>query len=244
MAGEEEFKTFYDTHLADLVQSTASAFKQLKNQKAIQVATYFGVFGLIFLFVAVLKRPDLVGFAFVGGAIVSIVSATYRKKARTLQNNEFAKILAAWLPYFGDFKYAPETVINEKTIEISQLFPQTEGYNISEKIEGHMGDTHIKFCTLEDVSKEKSNNIGRLMDKKYSLFLFANFNKDFNGGTLVYSKSGSIPVVDSMLNKWNMPGYQKVVLENPAFNKEFEVFSTDQVEARYILTPAFMGDLI
>jgi len=35
-----------------------------------------------------------------------------------------------------------------------------------------------------------------------------------------------------------------VRLEDPNFEKRFEVFSTDQVEARYLLTPSFMERLM
>ena len=37
---------------------------------------------------------------------------------------------------------------------------------------------------------------------------------------------------------------QRVKLEGPVFEKAFEVYSTDQVEARFILTPDFMERLI
>lgn len=39
-------------------------------------------------------------------------------------------------------------------------------------------------------------------------------------------------------------GFSRVSLEDPVFEKAFEVFSTDQVEARYLLHPALMQRLV
>jgi Protein of unknown function (DUF3137) len=37
---------------------------------------------------------------------------------------------------------------------------------------------------------------------------------------------------------------QKVTLEDPQFEDKFEVYSTDQIEARYLLTTSFMERLL
>lgn len=37
---------------------------------------------------------------------------------------------------------------------------------------------------------------------------------------------------------------QNVKLEDPVFEREWEVYATDQIEARYILTPALMERML
>lgn len=60
----------------------------------------------------------------------------------------------------------------------------------------------------------------------------------FLGVTVVLRDSG-------WLNRFDCPpGLVKVALEDPHFEKIFEVFGSDQVEARAILTPAFMQHLV
>jgi hypothetical protein len=39
-------------------------------------------------------------------------------------------------------------------------------------------------------------------------------------------------------------GLERVKLEDPVFEKQFEVFGSDQVEARYLLTTSFMDRLL
>ncbi len=71
--------------------------------------------------------------------------------------------------------------------------------------------------------------------------LVVKFHKQFKGVTKVYRDMG-------MLNFFAKLGQlgkgEKVKLEDPVFEKAFEVYSTDQIEARFILTPDFMERLL
>lgn len=67
------------------------------------------------------------------------------------------------------------------------------------------------------------------------LYFEADFNKHFSGCTLVRAgKAGLLSGFSSSLVK----------LEDPRFNKFFTVYSNDQVEARYLLTPRMMERLV
>jgi len=48
------------------------------------------------------------------------------------------------------------------------------------------------------------------------------------------------PVEILMSKNENMDIAQKIILEDSKFNKKFDVYSSNQVEARYLVTPAFM----
>ncbi|MEM8836704.1 MAG: DUF3137 domain-containing protein [Pseudomonadota bacterium] len=65
------------------------------------------------------------------------------------------------------------------------------------------------------------------------------FKKRFRGRTLVTNDQG-------LFNSFRFMGGNlgRVKLEDPVFEGIFEVYSTDQVEARYLLTPAFMERLV
>jgi hypothetical protein len=67
------------------------------------------------------------------------------------------------------------------------------------------------------------------------------FPKRFDGTTLIKA-DGSL--IGNWLNSFGMGDKQRVRLEDPEFEKQFEVYGTDQVEARYLLTPAFMQHMI
>lgn len=65
------------------------------------------------------------------------------------------------------------------------------------------------------------------------------FPKRFQGQTVVVSDAGILNWVE----RFQRDG-ERVSLEDPAFEGAFEVYSTDQVEARYLLTPTFMERLL
>lgn len=52
-------------------------------------------------------------------------------------------------------------------------------------------------------------------------------------------------IINRDIAKWSKPaGFQKVGLESSEFERIFEVFGTDQVEARFLVHPVFMEKLI
>ncbi len=69
--------------------------------------------------------------------------------------------------------------------------------------------------------------------------LVVNFHKQFNGVTKVFRDAG-------FMNAFMKMGHKepRVRLEDPVFEKAFEVFGSDQIEARFILTPDFMERLL
>ena len=68
-------------------------------------------------------------------------------------------------------------------------------------------------------------------------------NKRFSGRTVIKRDRGVIGEWASNLFGHG-EGLEKVSLEDPQFQREFDVLSSDQVEARYLLTPAFMDRLL
>jgi hypothetical protein len=66
------------------------------------------------------------------------------------------------------------------------------------------------------------------------------FPKRFNGRTIIRSDFGK---VFNAVSHSGVEG-ERVRLEDPRFEAAFEVFSSDQDEARYLLTPAFMERLV
>jgi hypothetical protein len=71
-------------------------------------------------------------------------------------------------------------------------------------------------------------------------FIFS-FAKRFNGSTIIKA-DGSL--IGNWFGSFGMGDKQRIRLEDPEFEKCFEVYGTDQVEARYLLTPAFMQHLM
>ena len=136
--------------------------------------------------------------------------------------------------------FQPENGIPEQTFRASGLFGTSpDRYHSEDLINGKIDKT--SFCCSEIVAEEKqitTDSKGRTrtrwVDIFRGFFFIADFQKDFQGQTVIYR--------NSWLKIGN--GKQRVKLENPEFEKSFDTFSTDQIEARYILTPSLMEKLL
>ncbi|MGR9088622.1 MAG: DUF3137 domain-containing protein, partial [Gammaproteobacteria bacterium] len=77
------------------------------------------------------------------------------------------------------------------------------------------------------------------------IFFIADFNKHFHGRTYVVPDAGGrFFGIGKLFEKWSFDRGELVELENPEFEQLFTVYGTDQVEARYILSPSLMDRLV
>lgn len=101
-------------------------------------------------------------------------------------------------------------------------------------------DVAISFEEVEliDVSRDSKGRESRttVFDGVAAMM---RMNKRFNGHTVIKEDRGKIG--NWLTDTFNE--FEKVALEDPRFEGRFEVYSNDQVEARYLLTPAFMERL-
>lgn len=74
------------------------------------------------------------------------------------------------------------------------------------------------------------------------MFCWMNFEKSLNGHTVILSNNQSAKL-DRFFSS-NFKEEQKVMLEDPRFTDQFIVYSTDQVEARYVLSAALMERIV
>lgn len=97
--------------------------------------------------------------------------------------------------------------------------------------------TAFEFCEthMETHHKTKNGDSWRTIFRGQLLVL--NLDRKFLGETIVLRDKG-------MFNSERKGVLKRVGLVDPIFEKIFEVYSTDQVEARYLLTPTFMQKLV
>lgn len=137
----------------------------------------------------------------------------------------------------------PEDVMQFRSLD---LVPGWDREKFEDRLTGTRNDTPFEFfeAHLEE-KRTTTDGKGRTRTTWVTVFkgqcLVANFHKQFNGVTKVYRDAGAL----NFFKKLGQMGKgQRVKLEDPVFEKAFEVYSTDQIEARFILTPDFMERLI
>ena len=96
----------------------------------------------------------------------------------------------------------------------------------------------LKFSLVEAHLKQRQNKSTRTVFR--GLLAAFEMTKDFQGRTLILRDGG---VVGNFLGGIGK-GLERVRLEDPRFESTYEVYGSDQIEARYLLTPAFMDRLL
>jgi len=91
-----------------------------------------------------------------------------------------------------------------------------------------------------DKNRKKRERVHNIFS---GLFFQADFNKDFDGLTIVVPKERSSKGF-SLFGKEKGNRLEEVELEDVEFMDKFTVKTTDQILARYILTPGFMNRLL
>ncbi len=137
---------------------------------------------------------------------------------------------------FEDFEYILRQRIARSVIEKSMIFPgHVSRVSGEDFMRFRIGDTFIMLCetTAFGYGDKKIFN---------GIFTVATFNKNFSSRTFVIHRKAS--AIKQVIRKELLGPYKKVEMEDPEFAGTFTVLSSDQVEARYILTPSFMERLL
>lgn len=118
---------------------------------------------------------------------------------------------------------------------------------------GYLGQTHFDLIEVATYNRETyRDSKGRRRTRYIPIFkglLFrADFNKNFVGQTRVHTDrlENGIGLLARTAQRIGTTGskLKLVELENPTFEASFKVVSTDETEARYLLTPSFMEKIL
>ena len=179
-----------------------------------------------------------------GGFIIS----AYTKPLRDYHGSIKDDIFPAILSFLDGFKYTSkvyETWYMTKFKEFD-IIPSYEIENNKAHIQGTYKGVNISLCNSH-LMKEDQNTLFK------GIIISLDIHKYFKGKTVVRKDFGSVGNLagktyrrsaEILKGSSRFSELTSVRLEDPHFEKEFEVFSTDQVEARYLLTPSFMERLL
>lgn len=144
------------------------------------------------------------------------------------------------------YKFSSRTLRQSRqSFRDSHLFPN-ELYGFAEEdcVEGRWGDTQLYFSEVGAVEKVGDDEYRSYFS---GLFFQANFNKSFQGRTVVVPDVAekNLGAIGRVFQSWNKQHANELIrLEDPEFERLFAVYGTDQIEARYILSTSLMQRLV
>ncbi len=143
----------------------------------------------------------------------------------------------------SNWSYAADQGIPPNLVKHSGLVGKSHTIYGKNLIQGKHGDTQFAFSNINISSDGNDGN----SDVFGGIILAIDFNKEFQGKTLVFPDLAQ-NTLGSWLGKkvqsFGWKGLELVYLEDIAFEKAFAVYSSDQVEARYILTLNMMSNML
>jgi hypothetical protein len=257
MVTQEQLKNLYETQLKPELASMEKQRKIVAWLYRISIAFYVCT-GLAFVFVAVQANSledttamifvgIMFGCAFVGLFIRLGIAQSLRKKYRLAYKTKVVeRVIAAIEP---EWNYQADAHVGAFEFKSSKLFSRSyDIYTGDDLVSGKIDKTDFRSSEL-DVKYQVGSGDNKEFHSLFGGFFFhADFNKDFRGET--YVGHGDLESEARTLRSLAAGGSNTkkrgefVRLENPEFTKIFRVSSTDQQEARYILTPKIMEALV
>jgi len=162
------------------------------------------------------------------------------------KNNVVRKIVEAINP---EFQYNPKAHVSTYTYEQSRMFLQrADRYSGDDYVTGKIEKTDFEFSEFKSEYKTETTQNGQRKTEWHTIFhgifFHAEFNKHIEGETFIEPDTAE-RLFGKFGQKLQFSSKGKLVkLENPEFEKRFAVFSTNQTEARYILTPTMMEAMV
>lgn len=238
----EDFPRIYQDELRPALQAK-EAERQVAAKNSVRwswVGALVALLGVIFGFF-VFRVPQL---AIVAGIIGFAVHGAGRGPLNEVRKRAKAMIVT---PVADQFKmiFDPEPGVQESIVDMrgAGLVPDWDRSDFEDRLTGDRNGVDFEFfeAHLEE-RRRTTDSRGRTRTRWVTVFqgqcLRFRFHKNFHGKTLVLRDAG-------ILNRFlGRRGMDRIALESKQFEDAFEVFGTDQVEARYLLTPDLMQRLI
>ena len=213
--------------------------KKRKNYiNGVIITALFGIFlevsSAYYIFVNEIKGDNaltpLVIIPLLFSGLCFTIMKKYKDKAKEI-------ILPKLLSYLGNFEITPNNAIHNYTTDYMRtldLFPSFEICQYDDCFHGSYNDVKlgVSEIKLKDIYYDSKGRRHQHIVFQ-GLFVCTSSFKKFEGRTIIKRDGGA-----------RFAGDSRVHLEDPEFEKCFDVISNDQIEARYLITPAFMNRMV
>lgn len=238
MVSQESFRAFYDASLLPVLQELETERHRLINMFighiGVGIAAGFPLFVFVSPIAGIVALVSAVIIFFIRfGSKISQLKATFKQqvigKTVTFLDGELT---------YDHARFIPQAVYHKSKLYLSNI----SRYNGDDLVSGTVGKTAIRFSELHTQQVRKSGKNTQVVTIFKGLFFVADFNKNFVGETFVLpdTAESAFGSLGTFFQKMNMSRPQLVKLEDIEFEKAFAVYGTDQIEARYILSPSLM----
>ena len=218
------------------------------RRKALTISAIIVAATLLLTLGAFVVEGDLLTFVLVLGIVLAV--SLYIGMMRGVKLKYKKLVVPSLLKEIDPgLSYNPAGSIPKEEFRRSKIFSETiSTYEGEDLVFGSYRGIPVRFSelTVQEMHTDGKNTTYHTFFK--GVFMVADFNKDFKYSHWVLPDTAEAAfgqVFGNFLQKLNLPGRGHMTrMEDPAFEKRFVVYTEDDVEARYILTPKLMRTML
>jgi len=235
MKSEIELQVFFDS----ILKPEFDSLEQFRIERIKKCKKYFFIGSsccILFIISVFINSFFIILFLIPTVVCFGLTFQVLFDMAKYLKRQFKCSVLPKLLDFlYTDYEYIPNQKIAKTVLEKSMLFPHhvtsAEGEDF---MRFKLGESSIMFC---------ETTVYCIREVIFSgIFISATFNKHFNSKTFVLPAKPSSFFYS--IKKQLFSNFSQVKLEDVEFDNVFHVLSTDQVEARYILTTSLMKRIL
>jgi len=235
------FKEFYKAKLLPDLKILDGERKQVDRKVLIIVLV---AVVLVILIGSIFNGSGVGYFQLLVGVFAFIAFAAVSKKYRSDFKSKIVQKITAFVD--ENLEYSPQGFVSKNEFNNSGIFQKyCNSFDGEDHFKGKLEKTEIEFSEIVG-RRVTTTGTGSKRKQHYKIvfkgiFIVADFNKNFSGHTVVLPDTAERMLGKFGQNLQSMSSRGELVkLEDPEFEKEFCVYSDNQVEARYILSPSLM----
>ncbi len=251
MTSKESFDSLYSTRLLPALQS-------LEQERKTALKTFWTALAILLTEIPLTLIALSIGhpaafLILIPSLLFAILQfIKYGKKKTTYALAFKQKVIGSMVTAMSEqLSYTPGACISLSEYVASGIFrSRIDRYTGDDLIAGTLGVTAVKFSEVHHEEKQVTTDSKGHRRETWvtifkGIFFIADFNKNFKGSTFIGPDIGdSFFGIGRLFEKWTTGKGDLVKLESPEFEKYFTAYSTDQVEARYILSTTMMERLV
>jgi hypothetical protein len=249
MKTQAQLTDFYYKKLYPELEILEKRRKQLLSQLFTLGLIYsIIIFLSIFLMYKIFFNTNIIilgGFVYLfgGGLLYKYLIKDY---TAAFKHNIIAPLITA---LDKNLNYSMSSHISKYLFTSSKIFTTyPDKFEGNDYIEGKIDDVKIEFSDIL-AQKKHQNSKGKTHYETLfqGPFIVADFHKHFKGATIVVPDTAQKTfgnLIGQWLQSYNNSHGQLVKMDDVDFEKKFVVYSSDQIEARYILSNTLMQRLL
>lgn len=244
----EEFKNFYDLTLYPKL----CALDEERKKTSSNVVLILGAYTLVSIIICYLgitwalhnsseiSLNFIIFLVVIGGFIYHYLIRKYITDFKQGIVNDIAKFIDPSMIMDENARFS-DAELNETDL----FYKNPDHIYVSDCFKGEINQTAIKFCELHLTETYRTKNGSHTKTVFKGLYFIADCNKNFNGKTNILPDFAEKTFGRlGLFFQEKFSSNRLVKLENIDFEKEFVVYSDDQIEARYLISPALMDRIL